>query len=82
MGFSVETQRVSGDKETRADPVSSVINRGDCYVVLDESWNRDFVEELRTFPRGAHDDIVDALSDAYNTLADAPPDLSKWLDAM
>ena len=31
-------------------------------------WNKDFIEELRNFPNGAHDDQVDAGSDAFNEL--------------
>jgi len=31
-------------------------------------WNKDFFNELENFPDGAHDDIVDTLSGAFNEL--------------
>lgn len=36
-------------------------------------WYTDLIAEMRSFPRGAHDDFVDALSSAFNRLA--------WFDA-
>ncbi|EPG4582547.1 phage terminase large subunit, partial [Acinetobacter baumannii] len=30
--------------------------------------NKDFIDELRHFPNGTHDDQVDAASDAFNEL--------------
>lgn len=68
IGYAIRAVRVSGSKETRADPLSSQVNGGNVWVVRGE-WNRDFVEELRQFPRGKHDDIVDAASDAFSELA-------------
>lgn len=70
-GFSVKTAPVSGDKMTRADPFSSQLNAGNVKLVKGE-WNRDFIEELRAFPNGRHDDQVDAASDAFSEL-NAPP---------
>jgi predicted phage terminase large subunit-like protein len=64
-GFSVITENVSGDKVTRASPVSAQVNVGNIYI-LRGAWNRSFTEELRLFPNGINDDQVDALSDAYN----------------
>ena len=32
------------------------------------SWNRELLDELRVFPLGKNDDIVDALTDAYDEL--------------
>lgn len=67
-GFSVKTRRPSADKETRADPLSSQLNAGNVRVVRGD-WNRAFVEELRQFPMGKHDDQVDAAADAFNELS-------------
>ncbi|MNY74781.1 hypothetical protein D3C86_2138900 [compost metagenome] len=36
--------------------------------MLRGDWNKDFIEELRNFPNGTHDDQVDAGSDAFNEL--------------
>lgn len=66
-GWRVDIVRASGAKEVRADPMSSYVNAGMVRLVRG-SWNRDFVEELRAFPKGRHDDQVDAAADAFNML--------------
>lgn len=71
-GYTVKTVRVSGPKETRADPLSSQINAGNVKLVRG-SWNARFIEELRQFPLGANDDQVDATADAFEELASNPP---------
>ena len=63
-GYTVRAVRPSGDKTTRAMPVSSQVNVGNVSM-LAAPWNGPFKEELGMFPAGAHDDQVDALSDAY-----------------
>jgi predicted phage terminase large subunit-like protein len=35
-------------------------------------WNRVFLDELAGFPSGAHDDQVDAASDAFSGLISRP----------
>lgn len=67
-GYSVKTERVSGNKEIRADPVISAVNNGNMRLVRG-AWINDFVAELRTFPLGKHDDCVDAFADAYTELS-------------
>ena len=64
-GFPLHFQTVSGDKVTRADPFSSQVNAGNVWLVRGD-WNKDYIEELRQFDRGKHDDMVDASSDAYD----------------
>ena len=66
-GFSVRTERVTGDKETRADPFSAQVNAGNVKLVKGD-WNRDFIEELRSFPAGKYKDQVDAAADAFAEL--------------
>ena len=66
-GFTARTDRVSGDKETRADPYSSQVNVGNV-VLVRGPWNPDFVGEHRGFPDGKYKDQVDAAADAYNDL--------------
>jgi predicted phage terminase large subunit-like protein len=41
------------------------LNRGNVKLVAGE-WNKEFIEELRKFPRGKNDDQVDAVSLAFN----------------
>jgi predicted phage terminase large subunit-like protein len=66
-GYSVSTEREQGDKEYRADPFAAQCEHG--FVKLVESdWNKEFVEELCAFPKGAHDDQVDAASAAFRAL--------------
>lgn len=77
-GYDVETETVSGAKETRADPLAAQLNAGadgelGNVRVVRAPWNGAFVEELRQFPAGAHDDQVDATADAFNEVA--PPAL-------
>lgn len=63
-GYRVVSSPETGDKVTRAEPLASQVNVGNCYLVRGE-WNRDFIDELRVFPNGAHDDQVDAASRAF-----------------
>ena len=35
------------------------------FILARATWNRDFVEELKTFPDGSHDDQVDGISICY-----------------
>jgi predicted phage terminase large subunit-like protein len=73
-GFDFRGVRNSGSKIARAKPVSSAAYNGSVKVVR-APWNNDFFWELEMFPQdGTHDDIVDALSGAYNemTLKKAP----------
>lgn len=66
-GYRVQSIRVSGDKVLRADPLSAQVNAGNVRMLRGE-WNRDLLEELRTFPLGRHDDQVDAAADAFAAL--------------
>ncbi len=69
-GYPVKAAPVSGNKETNADPYASQVNAGNVVIVgpPETPWHKPYVEELRAFPRGAHDDQVDASSDAFNLL--------------
>ena len=66
-GLSVYSDRPTGSKEARADPVASQMEVGNVRIVRGD-WNRDFIDELMTFPNGLHDDQVDALSGAFSRL--------------
>lgn len=61
--FSPET----GDKETRAIPVSAQAEVGNVKIVRGD-WNEAFIEELCLFPAGKYKDQVDALSRAFSEL--------------
>ena len=62
-GYTLRFYPVTGSKEIRADGFASQVNVGNVKLV-EAAWNYDFIEELRTFPRGTYDDQVDAASDA------------------
>lgn len=69
-GFNVKAETVSGDKITRAQPFAAQVNVGNVKMLRGD-WNKAFIEELRNFPNGKHDDQVDAASDAFNELNEA-----------
>lgn len=58
---------VTGDKETRAGPLSSAAEAGIVRLVRG-GWNEEFIDEAVAFPGGAFKDQIDAASDAYNKL--------------
>lgn len=67
-GYSVRSERVSGDKATRASGLAAQINAGNVRLIRG-AWNGDLIEEFRQFPQGKNDDIVDAAADAFNEIA-------------
>lgn len=66
-GWSVYSERPTGDKAYRADPYSVQVNNGNVSI-LNAMWNRDFIEEHRFFPFSTYKDQVDAASGAFNKL--------------
>jgi predicted phage terminase large subunit-like protein len=67
-GFTVKTHVVTGSKVTRAEPFSAQVQAGNV-MLLDGAWNEQFLSELEGFPDAAHDDLVDAASDAFSAVA-------------
>jgi predicted phage terminase large subunit-like protein len=67
QGYDVKTMASTKDKITRAKPVSAQCEVGNVRVIR-APWNDEFFNELENFPTGSHDDIVDALSGAFNAL--------------
>jgi predicted phage terminase large subunit-like protein len=64
-GHYVKTKRPTKDKETRANPLSSMVNAG-LVDFVDNHMYAKAVEQFRSFPGGKHDDMVDAASDAFS----------------
>lgn len=60
--------RTTGGKITHAGPVSSQAEAGNIKI-LRAPWNDKLIAELEAFPDGAHDDIVDGLSLAFQVLS-------------
>lgn len=66
--YDVKCEVIKTDKVSRAKPVSAQSEVGNIRVYR-APWNQDFFTELENFPEGAHDDIVDVLSGAFNELS-------------
>jgi len=66
-GVPVATEPATNAKAVRADPFSSQVNAGNVKLIAG-AWNKAFIEELRSFPHGKHDDQVDGGSLAFNEL--------------
>ena len=58
-----------GGKMARASAVSNLIETGRVFLPKYAAWVSDFLAETSAFPNGAHDDMVDATSQALNRLA-------------
>jgi len=66
--FSVMPHKPSTSKFVRAQSFSSWIEHGLVKFIRAE-WNNKFFNQLKAFPNGEHDDMVDAASCAFNRLA-------------
>ena len=66
-GFDYRASPETGDKVTRADPLAAQAEAGNVLIVQGD-WNRDFLDELTTFPSGKFKDQVDAATRAFNEL--------------
>ncbi|MEJ7831319.1 MAG: phage terminase large subunit [Nocardioides sp.] len=72
MGLTFKSTPETGDKETRAEPLSAMVGVGRVHLVRGE-WNSQFIEELRNFPGGSMKDQVDASSRAFAELVGGVP---------
>jgi len=67
-GFVCRSDRPTGDKETRAEPFAVQMEIGNVKLV-EGAWNKDYIDELKSFPRGKFKDQVDATAGAYAKVA-------------
>lgn len=67
-GYVIRAERATGTKEARAQPLAAQAEAGNVRL-LKSHWNGAFIDEAQLFPRGAHDDQIDAASGAFNRLA-------------
>lgn len=68
-GYFVERAMAvpNNSKSDRATPFKNAIADGKVYVdITNDELRQTFIDELKAFPNGAHDDIVDACAHAYN----------------
>lgn len=68
-GYNARAEAQSGDKATRAAPFAAQMEIGRISV-LNRTWTRAFLDELRFFPKGKFKDQVDASASAFNALAE------------
>jgi predicted phage terminase large subunit-like protein len=66
-GYTYKASPETGDKETRAMPLAAQAEVGNVKLVAG-AWNKDFLDELSTFPVGKWKDQVDAASRAFAEL--------------
>ena len=71
-GFIVQADKVTGEKEVRAEPFSVQIDAGNVLVLDIEGnrWVRPMLDEMATFPLGRYKDQSDALAGAFNKCVD------------
>ena len=69
-GYNVRAIRPQGDKVLRAGPLLAQAEHGNV-TLFPGSWVRLFHEELRSFPNGEHDDMVDAVAGAFSEVCDS-----------
>lgn len=66
-GYACYVERVTGDKQVRATPLSSQSSVGKVSMLAGE-WNGKLLDELEAFPTGALKDMVDSTSGAFNKI--------------
>lgn len=71
-GFAFYGHKSTGNKEVRANPVSSTAEAGNVKLIRG-IWINEFLDEIVMFPTiGVHDDQVDAISGAIEKLTHTP----------
>jgi len=79
-----------GGKISRVNAVSPAIERGDVWIPRFAAFTADYVNEFAAFPNGAHDDQVDATSQALHRMIFVDADIvntkvvhyTEWTDDM
>lgn len=69
QGYNVQQSRPIGAKVDRASPFRDAILDGHIIVDLPDQQREQLIRQLQSFPLGKHDDIIDAISYAYNYLS-------------
>lgn len=61
---TINSIRPKGDKVVRASPMEAIFEAGNVHI-LRADWNYEWLAEIKSFPRGKHDDQIDNLSAGY-----------------
>ena len=72
-GLQVKAFKPIGAKDERAQGLASQVEAGNI-AFLDSPDARAAIEEMRVFPKGANDDMVDAINDAFRALMKTLPE--------
>lgn len=76
-GFVVRADLVTGSKEDRAEPLAVQVEGGNVSIQR-AAWNKDFLDEMATFPVGQYKDQVDAAAGAFNKLVGKTKRAGVW----
>lgn len=60
----IRKSHLPGDKTLKASGYEAIMEAGNFHIAK-APWNDAFISEFKSFPEGAHDDIVDACSIIY-----------------
>jgi len=63
-GFVCKSDRPTGDKEVRAEPYAVQVEIGNVKLV-EGAWNKEYIDEHKSFPRGKFKDQIDATAGAF-----------------
>jgi predicted phage terminase large subunit-like protein len=66
-GYRLKLRGVVSDKLTRALSFAAAAEAGQVFLVKDK-WNQYFIDEACRFPKGRHDDQIDAISLAFGVM--------------
>ncbi|MBO6275160.1 MAG: hypothetical protein J6M91_06450 [Methanobrevibacter sp.] len=70
-GYMTSQSEPIGSKVDRATPFKDAINDGKIHIAITNDEMRGaLIEQLKAFPLGTHDDIIDAISYGYSFLKD------------
>jgi len=74
QGFSFRGKRSTGSKEVFIDILAAQAEAGNVYLVGDAEtpWIKLFLEQVRQWPLGSHDDLFEAAAKAYCNMTTRP----------
>lgn len=76
-GYLVKSIRETGPKQTRAEPFAAQWQAGNVDLV-EGNWNKQYLNEMASFPGGDHDDYVDASSGAFLEVVSGTNNIDRW----
>ena len=69
-GYNTRQSEPKGSKADRATPLANAVYDGHVHIMINDNEKRELLlSQMKAFPNGKHDDIIDALAYAYNYLS-------------